>query len=219
MFLEESNPAANMRAVYGSLLSHTILQANLEMVLCVIWASSFWQPETVSVTTKSIGLSVDLPTWINQTLSWLTWKTSGSMSYSQDQESRTLSTSLSLLHRLFSLSFCLREIIICNHKVSLKSVSFHHGTTTVNEILPQSTIVLVCTASPHASRGQKTTWASLGFSKPPVSTSSALKLLAHTNPPGDCVCDCVYASVCVFGDLNLGPHSWEARSLPIELSP
>lgn len=68
MFLEESKPAAKMRAVYGSFLLHTILQANLEMVLWVIWASSLpCPPEMVSVTTKSMGLSVDLPTWPDQT--------------------------------------------------------------------------------------------------------------------------------------------------------
>jgi hypothetical protein len=41
----------------------------------VIWASSlFWLPEMVSVTTKSMGLSVDRPTYMNQTHSWFNWK-------------------------------------------------------------------------------------------------------------------------------------------------
>lgn len=66
MFLEESNPAANILAVYGAFRSQTMRHANLEIVLWVIWVSSlFWLPEIVSVTTKSMGLSVDLPTWKN----------------------------------------------------------------------------------------------------------------------------------------------------------
>lgn len=36
MFLEESNPAAKILAVYGVFLSQTMRQANLEMVLWVI---------------------------------------------------------------------------------------------------------------------------------------------------------------------------------------
>lgn len=62
MFLEESKPAAKMRAVYGGLRSHTTRQAKREMVLCVMGESSpSAPPDIVSVTTKSIGLSVDRP--------------------------------------------------------------------------------------------------------------------------------------------------------------
>lgn len=62
MFFEESNPAAYILAVKGGLRSHMILQANLDIVLCTDCVSELlWLPGTVSVTTKSIGLSVDLP--------------------------------------------------------------------------------------------------------------------------------------------------------------
>lgn len=123
MFLEESNPAAKMRAVYGSLLSHTILQANLEMVLCVIWASSFWPPETVSVTTKSIGLSVDLPTWINQ----------------HSHDSHEKHQALHCIHRTGSLEPCQlcalpsyprEKLQYTTIRFFQKPTSFYHGTNT-----------------------------------------------------------------------------------------
>lgn len=64
MFFEESNPAAYILAVKGGLRSHMILQANLDIVLCTDCVSELlWLPGTVSVTTKSIGLSVDRPIW------------------------------------------------------------------------------------------------------------------------------------------------------------
>lgn len=64
MFLEESNPAAYILAVKGGLRSQMILQANLDIVLCTDCVSELlWLPGTVSVTTKSIGLSVDRPIW------------------------------------------------------------------------------------------------------------------------------------------------------------
>lgn len=42
IFLDESKPAAKILAVYGGFLSQTILQANREMVLWVIWVSSLF---------------------------------------------------------------------------------------------------------------------------------------------------------------------------------
>lgn len=51
-----------MLAVKGGLRWQMILQANLEMVLCTDCVSTLlWLPGTVSVTTKSIGLSVERP--------------------------------------------------------------------------------------------------------------------------------------------------------------
>ncbi len=60
-----------MRAVKGGLRSQTTRQAKREMVLCVMGVSSpSWPPAIVSVTTKSMGLSVERPiyktTGINQ---------------------------------------------------------------------------------------------------------------------------------------------------------
>ena len=51
-----------MRAVYGGLRSHTTLQAKREMVLGAMEGSSpSFPPPEVSVTTKSMGLSVERP--------------------------------------------------------------------------------------------------------------------------------------------------------------
>lgn len=51
-----------MRAVYGGLRSHTTLQAKREMVLGAMEGSSpSLPPPEVSVTTKSMGLSVERP--------------------------------------------------------------------------------------------------------------------------------------------------------------
>lgn len=51
-----------MRAVKGGLRSQTTRQAKREMVLCVMGVSSpSWPPAIVSVTTKSMGLSVERP--------------------------------------------------------------------------------------------------------------------------------------------------------------
>lgn len=53
-----------MRAVYGGLRSHTTLQAKREMVLGAMEGSSpSFPPPEVSVTTKSMGLSVERPIW------------------------------------------------------------------------------------------------------------------------------------------------------------
>ena len=51
-----------MRAVKGGFRSQTTRQAKREMVLCVMGVSSpSWPPAIVSVTTKSMGLSVERP--------------------------------------------------------------------------------------------------------------------------------------------------------------
>lgn len=53
-----------MRAVYGAVRWHLMRQAKREMVLCTDCVSALlWLPATVSVTTKSMGLSVDRPIW------------------------------------------------------------------------------------------------------------------------------------------------------------
>lgn len=61
MFRLESNPAAKIRARFGSFLSTKIRQANLDIVLCITF-ESFLSPGNVSMTTKSIGDSDDRPT-------------------------------------------------------------------------------------------------------------------------------------------------------------
>lgn len=62
IFLDESKPAAYMRAVYGGLRSHTTLQAKREIVLGAMEGSSHsFPPPEVSVTTKSMGPSVERP--------------------------------------------------------------------------------------------------------------------------------------------------------------
>lgn len=51
-----------MRAVYGGVRWHLMRHAKREMVLCTDGVSALlWLPATVSVTTKSMGLSVDRP--------------------------------------------------------------------------------------------------------------------------------------------------------------
>jgi hypothetical protein len=62
IFLLESKPAANILARKESCLSTKIRQANREIVLCITFAS-FLSPGSVSITTKSIGDSEDLPTY------------------------------------------------------------------------------------------------------------------------------------------------------------
>lgn len=53
-----------MRAVYGGFLSQMTRQAKREMVLWADWPSmAELAPGVVSVTTKSIMLSVDRPIW------------------------------------------------------------------------------------------------------------------------------------------------------------
>lgn len=60
IFLLESNPAAKMRALAGSLRSTKIRHANRDIVLCITRAS-FLSPGNVSMTTKSIGASDERP--------------------------------------------------------------------------------------------------------------------------------------------------------------
>ena len=62
MFLDESKPAAKM-AAFRLFLSAMILQANLEMVDWVLTLSTVLLPGTVSMTTKSMGLSELRPIW------------------------------------------------------------------------------------------------------------------------------------------------------------
>lgn len=65
-----------MRAVYGGLRSQTTLQAKREMVLGAMEGSSpSFPPPEVSVTTKSMGLSVERPICRRQCREELTVKT------------------------------------------------------------------------------------------------------------------------------------------------
>lgn len=62
ILLPESNPAAYILAVYGGLRSTNIRHANLDMVDWATLSPSFlWLPAIVSMTTKSIWSSDDLP--------------------------------------------------------------------------------------------------------------------------------------------------------------
>lgn len=61
MFLEVSKPAANIRQALGLFLSDMIRQANRDIVLCTTRFSPVLSPGIVSITTKSIGDSDDLP--------------------------------------------------------------------------------------------------------------------------------------------------------------
>lgn len=61
MFLDESNPAAYMRQLFTSFLSAMMRHANRDIVLCNTFVSPVLSPATVSITTKSIGDSEDLP--------------------------------------------------------------------------------------------------------------------------------------------------------------
>lgn len=73
MFFEESKPAAYRRATLVSFLSHIIRQANLDIVLAgavfllsttgrLLIAAAFFSA-LVSITTKSIGVSEERPTY------------------------------------------------------------------------------------------------------------------------------------------------------------
>ena len=76
IFLPESKPAANIRAVYGGSRSTRIRQANREIVDCVTTLFLLrWSPGMVSMTTKSIGDSDERPIWnisLSLTLSYCT---------------------------------------------------------------------------------------------------------------------------------------------------
>lgn len=61
MFLEVSKPAAYILAIFGLVLSHKILHANRDIVLWFTLTSPVLSPGMVSITTKSIGDSDDLP--------------------------------------------------------------------------------------------------------------------------------------------------------------
>ena len=64
IFFSESNPAANIRAVYGGLRSTKMRQANRDIVLCgTTDISALWSPGIVSMTTKSMGDSDERPIW------------------------------------------------------------------------------------------------------------------------------------------------------------
>lgn len=63
MFLEVSKPAAYILQIFEQLRSANIRQANLDMVLCITLFSPVLSPGIVSITTKSIGDSEDLPIW------------------------------------------------------------------------------------------------------------------------------------------------------------
>jgi hypothetical protein len=57
----ESNPAAKILALCGSLRSTKMRHAKRDIVLCMTF-ESFLSPGNVSITTKSIGASDDRPT-------------------------------------------------------------------------------------------------------------------------------------------------------------
>lgn len=63
IFLDVSNPAAYILAIFGLFLSHNILQANLDIVLWFTFVSPVLSPGIVSITTKSMGASEDRPIW------------------------------------------------------------------------------------------------------------------------------------------------------------
>lgn len=178
-----------MRAVYGSFLSHTILHANLEMVLCVIWASSFWPPETVSVTTKSMGLSVDLPTWRNQTFPWCTGKTPGSVSSSRNRGPEPCQPHYLCFINCISFlvdeqrNYCKYPDLFFSFKKRCFILSCYQQLmrSPGPRPCPHMTCVCLC-ADQHAQRGQKTTLAVI-FKDPPTSWDS-LSLLLFTSQAG-----------------------------------
>lgn len=61
MFLDVSKPAAYILAIFVSNRSHSMRQANLDIVLCITLFSPVLSPGIVSITTKSIGDSDERP--------------------------------------------------------------------------------------------------------------------------------------------------------------